>query len=45
MLILTIILILFVSLYICLFGNYSQPIGPEGLNFSGFNGVTLGEVW
>ena len=27
----------FVYLFVCLFGNYSQTIGPKGLKFSGFD--------
>ena len=32
------------NLFICLFGNYSQTIGPEGLKFSGFDGGHPGDI-
>ena len=28
----------FLNLFICLFGNSSQTIGPKGFKFSGFDG-------
>ena len=32
---------MFVCLFVCLFDNSSQMIGPKGLKFSGFDGVVI----
>ena len=32
------------SQFVCLLGNYSQAIGPKGLNLSGFDGSHPGVV-